>query len=134
MPKPTTIYCCACETNVVARLTDGAEIYPHRPDLKALPFWKCDKCGNFVGCHHKTRNRTRPLGCIPTKQIKQMRMQIHALIDPIWQADVIPRRMLYKMLSRVLGREYHTADIRSMQEASKIIDFVKTIQVASNVG
>ena len=134
MPKPKTIYCCACYTNVVARLTDGAEIYPHRPDLKALPFWKCDTCGNFVGCHHKTRDRTRPLGCIPTKQIKQMRMQIHALIDPIWQADVISRRMLYKMLSRVLGREYHTADIRSTQEASNIIDFVKTIKVTSNVG
>ena len=63
-----------------------------------------------------------------------MRVQIHALIDPIWQADVISRRMLYKMLSRVLGREYHTADIRSTQEASKIIDFVKTIKVTSNVG
>ena len=30
------IYCCGCEDKVIARLTDGAEIYPHRFDLPSL--------------------------------------------------------------------------------------------------
>lgn len=77
------IYCCGCEKKVPARLTDGAEIYPHRHDLSGLPFWKCDTCGNFVGCHHKTKNRTRPLGCIPTPEIKEARKRIHSLLDPL---------------------------------------------------
>ena len=69
----TKIWCCGCGKEVDARLTDGAEVYPHRRDLASLPFWKCDACGNFVGCHHKTRERTKPLGCIPTPEIKDVR-------------------------------------------------------------
>jgi hypothetical protein len=72
------IYCCKCGGYVNARLTDGKETYPHRPDLYGLPFWRCDTCKNFVGCHHKTKERTRPLGCIPTKAIKDARKKIHA--------------------------------------------------------
>ena len=80
------IRCCGCQKKVEARLTDGSEIYPHRKDLYSLPFWKCDVCGNFVGCHHKTKNRTRPLGCIPTPEIKNARKHIHAILDPLWQS------------------------------------------------
>lgn len=35
------IFCCGCQKEVDALLTSGAEIYPHRCDLKDLPFWKC---------------------------------------------------------------------------------------------
>lgn len=65
------IFCCCCENDVHARLTDGREIYPHRHDLYSLPFWRCDGCGNHVGCHHKTKDRTRPLGVIPTRHANQ---------------------------------------------------------------
>ena len=70
--KTKLIECVECKATVEARLTDGSEIYPHRKDLHKLPFWKCDHCGNFVGCHHKTKKRTRPLGCIPNKEIKKL--------------------------------------------------------------
>jgi len=77
------IYCCGCLIKVNARLTDGSEIYPHRKDLSSLPFWVCDKCGNYVGCHHKTSNRTAPLGCIPTSEIRAARNRIHKMLDPM---------------------------------------------------
>ena len=111
------IHCCGCAGDVAARLTDGGEIYPHRPDLRSLPFWRCDACGNFVGCHHKTANRTAPLGCIPTPELKNARRQLHALIDPIWQSGKMGRRELYAALSHDLGREYHTAETRTIEEA-----------------
>lgn len=111
------IHCCGCGREVDARLTNGAEIYPHRDDLRGLPFWKCDKCGNFVGCHHKTKNRTRPLGCIPTPELKEARKHLHALIDPIWQSGKMGRRELYAAMSRDLGWEYHTAKTRTMDKA-----------------
>ena len=60
--KRRSIFCCGCQRKVDARLTNGEEMYPHRYDLANLPFWKCDVCQNFVGCHHKTKNRTKPLG------------------------------------------------------------------------
>ena len=69
--------------DVEVRLTNGAEIYPHRKDLSELPFWKCDTCGNFVGCHHKTGDPTKPLGVIPTSEIKRARQHIHRILDPI---------------------------------------------------
>ena len=121
------IYCCGCEKEVEPRLTDGSEIYPHRGDLKRLPFWKCDECRNFVGCHHKSRDREKPLGCIPTKLIRKARSDIHKLIDPIWKIGKMSRSKLYKMLSNELGREYHTGDINSIEEARKVYHFAKTL-------
>ena len=121
------IHCCGCSGDVSARLTDGKEIYPHRPDLRGLPFWKCDKCGNFVGCHHKTPNRTRPLGCIPTPEIKEGRKRIHAVIDPVWHSGRVPRGKLYASIGKELGRDYHTADTRSIEDIEAVY------QAATNV-
>lgn len=112
------IYCCGCGGEVSARLTDGCEIYPHRLDLHDLPFWTCDACGNFVGCHHKTKNRTEPLGCIPTAELKEARKKLHALIDPIWKSGKMRRNDLYKAISRELGYNYHTANVRTLGEAT----------------
>jgi hypothetical protein len=121
------IYCCQCVADVDARLTDGSEIYAHRPDLYSLPFWKCDSCGNFVGCHHKTKNRTAPLGCIPSKEIKDARIHIHALLDPIWQSGVIGRKQIYAQISEKVGWKYHTAKIRTIEEARTVYKVVQDI-------
>ena len=114
------LYCCGCQATTTARLTNGAEIYPHRPDLRDLPFWRCDHCGNYVGCHHKTQDRTRPLGCIPTPEIKNARRHIHQLLDPVWQSGRMTRQVLYRALGDALGRQYHTANIRSIEEAREV--------------
>ncbi len=127
------IYCCKCSKSVEARLTDGSEIYPHRPDLYSLPYWVCDSCGNFVGCHHKTTNRTRPLGVIPTPEIKAERRKIHALIDPLWKSGKMHRKEVYKQLSKAIGKEYHTGEIRSVEDAKNILEVVKKL-TCSNGG
>lgn len=114
------LYCCACKKDVPAQLTNGAEIYQHRRDLSDIPFWRCDTCKNYVGCHHKTLMRTRPLGCIPTPAIKESRNDIHAMLDPIWQRGIMSRSKIYSTLSKALGRDYHTADIRSIEDAQKV--------------
>lgn len=114
------IYCCGCKEKIEAVLTDGREIYPHRKDLFSLPFWKCSKCNNFVGCHHKTKNRTRPLGCIPTVEIKNARKHIHKILDPIWMSGSISRNKLYSKISKKIGWKYHTANIRTIEEARQV--------------
>lgn len=124
------IFCCECREKVNARLTEGEEIYPHREDLKDLPFWICDKCKNFVGCHHKTDNPIKPLGCIPTKEIKKARKYIHALLDPLWKSKKVSRKELYNKISKELEhlgykkRQYHTAQIRSVEEARDVYRIV----------
>ena len=125
------IYCCGCGTDVTARLTDGRETYRHRPDLRSLPFWKCDACGNFVGCHHKTSDRTRPLGVIPTAEIKTARSHIHRVLDPLWQGKKIDRKALYRQIADRIGiAEYHTAEIRSVEQAREVYRVVKEIGAA----
>lgn len=121
------IHCCQCQTKVDARLTNGAEIYPHREDLYDLPFWKCDACGNHVGCHHKTRDRTRPLGNIPNKEIRNARQHIHRILDPLWKEGRIKRGALYDKLSAALGYEYHTAEIANLTEARRVYLLVKDL-------
>ena len=122
-----TIYCCGCQADVASRLTDGREIYPHRPDLHALPFWICDGCGNNVGCHHKTKDRTRPLGVIATKRIKAIRMAIHAVIDPVWRSGRLSRQDVYSALSKEMRRQYHTAAIKTTAEGENMLAAAKRL-------
>ena len=122
------IYCCGCEKEVESILTSGKEIYPHRSDLQSLPFWKCDKCQNFVGCHHKTKNRTQPLGCIPTVEIRNARKSIHAVLDPIWKNGLMTRKSVYSELSKKLGYSYHTANIKTLDQVKLILDEIFKIK------
>lgn len=119
------IYCCGCAQTKAVRLTNGSEIYPHRKDLYELPFWVCDSCGNFVGCHHKTKERTKPLGVIANSEIKKARQHIHRILDPLWESGKFKRKEIYRKLSDRLGYEYHTAEIRCIDEARKIYRIVR---------
>jgi len=120
--KRTPIYCCGCGETVDARLTSGREIYPRRHDLAHIPIWKCDACGSYVGCHRKTKNPMRPLGHIPTKAIHNARQRIHAVLDPLWKSGGVKRSVIYKKLSDRLGWGYHTAKIRSIEEAAIVLE------------
>jgi hypothetical protein len=112
------IWCCKCNAEIPARLTSGREIYPHREDLFELPFWKCDTCKNYVGCHHKTKEAARPIGNIPTADLRAARSQIHKVLDPIWRLNIMPRGKVYSELARRLGvKEYHTAELKTINDA-----------------
>lgn len=126
-PITKSIYCCACDKDVDARLTDGEEIYNHRKDLKGLPFWKCDACKNYVGCHHKTPDRTRPLGNIPTKELRSERQRIHKILDPIWKEGKMERKQVYGLISKKLEYPFHTSEIKTVEEARKIYAIVQEI-------
>jgi hypothetical protein len=111
---PICPYC-----SIPAMKTDGVEIYPHRPDLAAKMFWKCERCGAYCGCHGNT---DRPLGVPANAQLRRARMILHErLLDPLWmEADRNPiytpesnnaRRMIrakarsrvYRYLAQQLG-------------------------------
>lgn len=117
-----SIYCCACTRDVDARLTDGAEVYPstNSKDFAKLPFWICDSCGNFVGCHHKSSMPIEPLGSIPTPRLKLARQHIHAILDPIWKSGTMDRTALYLKVGNLLGYPYHTGEIRTIEEAERV--------------
>lgn len=117
-------YCCACQREVKLNLCTGADIYPGRRDLRDLLFWQCPTCRNYVGCHKGSKF---PLGVVPTPAIRQARMKIHRLIDPLWKGGKLHRRELYKKLSEALGYEYHTANIRSLNQADSVYRTAKEL-------
>lgn len=132
LPETRTLYCCQCQKDVPARLTNGEEIYPHRPDLFHLPFWKCDTCKNYVGCHHKTTKPTNPLGNIPNLDMRYARQKIHEILDPLFLSGAYNRRHLYAKLSKKLGYKYHTAEIKTLEEARRVYAAVQEIIKLNN--
>lgn len=121
---PRSIWCCTCGCHVAARLTSGQEIYPHRGDLQDLPFWKCDQCANYVGCHRNSKNLVA-LGCIPTPQLRAARKQLHGLIDSIWQSGRMRRRDLYAAISLELGWKFHAGGTKTMEEVGAALKVVR---------
>lgn len=117
------IWCCGCSGNSFATLKRGDEIYPHRKDLKAAFFWKCNSCGNYVGTHKHSKKHT-PLGVISTQEIRAHRRKIHKAFDPLWKSGKISRNAAYKLISKKCGYEYHTAEIRTVEEAERIYAIV----------
>ena len=123
----TTIYCCVCERETECELIYGKVIYPHRKDLYKARFWRCPTCGGFVGCHRKSTTPTKPLGCIPTKEIKEIRIAIHASLDHLWRYCGWSKSKLYREISAFVGYEFHTAEIRSVDEGNKVLGYVNSI-------
>lgn len=124
------IYCCTCKKDIDCKFVKGNVVYPHRPDLAEKNFYICPKCKQYIGCHPNTN---RPLGVIPTQEMKKARMIIHGLIDPLWKKGIISRGKLYRLIAKELGiKQYHTGWTRSIGQcrqvyraASKIIKELK---------
>ena len=126
------LYCCGCCEKVEPTLILGDKAYPHRRDLYKLKFWMCEKCLNFVGCHKYGCGDT-PLGCIPTKEIKKLRSQIHSIIDPIWRSGKLKRGKTYKIMSGKLGFKYHTASLRTISECQEALVHAREIKNGNDI-
>lgn len=97
-----------------ARLVDGASIYPHRPDLVALKFWRCDPCAAWVGVHKGTEN---PLGILAKAELRKLKSQVHALFDPIWKGRAMKRSKAYRWLAKGLGISKDECHVGMFDEA-----------------
>jgi len=73
------------------------------------------------------------LGCIPTKEIKNARQHIHRILDPLWKSGLATRNEIYKIISDEFGFKYHTAQIRSVDEARKIYAFILKMQKQAEI-
>lgn len=124
MSRPAICSHCGSKGDLVS----GVDIYPHRPDLSPLSFWKCVSCNAFVGCHRAgakvptkngrvTSDGTLPLGTMANAELRRLRSLVHNVFDPYWKLDAywvshpaftpVPRnerrRALYKWLAEKLN-------------------------------
>lgn len=123
-----------CEKTVKARLTNGAERYPHRPDLADIPQYTHDECGTWVGTHHKSSQPHRPLGILATPEMYKWRIRIHDTIDPIWKNGHIKRAQVYAHMSKRLGYQYHTGELRTIEEAKRALSIAEDLYSKSILG
>ena len=59
-------------------LNSSAKIYGGRD---YGPVWYCDKDQAWVGCHRGTMS---PLGRLANAELRKLKMNVHAVFDPIW--------------------------------------------------
>jgi hypothetical protein len=45
------------------------------------PVWQCLECDAYVGCHPDGA----PLGRLADKELRQAKMAVHSVFDPLWQ-------------------------------------------------
>ena len=115
------IFCVEFDEDVRAKMVSGNIVYPRSRQLAHDKFWMCNSCKNFVGCHkNANKNKLKPLGVIANKELKQARIVIHELIDPIWKEEKLKRGEVYALISSQLGYPYHTGDLRSLDEARRV--------------
>ena len=114
--------CINCNKDVDAELVTGNIIYPHRPDLKNRNFYKCPLCGEYVGCHPNT---IKPLGCIPSKELRQARIKVHNKLDILWRSGKYKRAEIYKTLSEHFGYKYHNGNTKTVTECEEAIQVLE---------
>jgi len=83
-----------------SKLTSGAEIYPHRKDLKNLRFYSCSGCDAYVGTHKGT---VKPLGRLANKELRKAKSAAHRAFDPLWKLKNMTRKEAYSWLAKELG-------------------------------
>ena len=108
---------CYCGSS--SHLDTNAKIYNGK-EYGNGKIWLCDRfpdCRGSVGTHPDGS----PLGSICDPETKRLRMQVHDLIDPIWQNDTTrskkkARGSVYGWMSRITGvHPYHTGNLTKEQ-------------------
>lgn len=98
-----------------AQLVGGDQIYPHRPDLADLKFWRCVPCGAWVGVHKGTEN---PLGILAKAELRKLKSRVHAIFDPQWRSNpMMSRSKAYRWLAKKLGIPKEECHVGMFNEA-----------------
>lgn len=109
-----TVTCPYC--NAPAEKVTGSVVYPHRPDLSRLVFWRCLPCGARVGTHIDSG---KPLGTLAKEELRNLRREAHGVLDPMWRRNdggMLFRGYVYLWLKKRLGTK-SIPHIGSMDEA-----------------
>lgn len=105
-----------------AELVTGEKTYPHLTSLHHIPFWFCQPCEAWVGCHPGTKT---PLGSVANAELRLKRMQAHSAFDSTW-TNRKERSKQYAWLADVMGLSEDKCHIGSFSEeqCQQVLDAV----------
>lgn len=128
LPHPDCDYCGAPAT--LARM--GDEPYPYRDDHG--PLWICVPCQAWIGIFARS-TRHVPLGRLADAQLRDLKVKLHAALEPLVQAKVRrdgcnvfeARSKGMKWLAQAIGVEpdkcsIHTLDAEQCERAIAIVE------------
>jgi hypothetical protein len=119
MKKVTCPYC-----GSAAELQDAFVIYRQLGYGDVYVCGDYPSCDSYVGVHSGT---DKPKGSLAQRELRELRKKSHALIDPLWRADGLPRDGVYRAAAQVLNlKEFHIGDMRE-KEAQFFVDNFATI-------
>lgn len=113
-----TIWCTCCNKMMPSVLREAKLVTPKSKPASML--WVCTGCLNYISCHQHSGGLIKPMGCIANPELRAARKHIHAKLDAIWRLGFMTRNDIYASLSNSIGREYHTAEIKTVPEARNI--------------
>lgn len=119
-PYPIPTECPYCGEEVV--FTSNKEIYGR--EYGNGKCYKCTKCDAYVGVHDGTEI---PLGRLADKELRTLKMECHAVFDPLWQNGKQKRKEAYRELAEKLGiaeAECHFGWF-DKEMLTKVIDLLK---------
>ena len=101
---PIPILCPYCGAPVI--FTSNAAVYGK--EYGNGKCYKCTACDAYVSIH---RGTDIPMGRLANQELRDLKIQCHALFDPIWKnKGPVSREQAYSWLARALGippRECH---------------------------
>lgn len=68
----------------------------------------CRPCDATVGTHGRTKN---PKGTLANKELRQLRMEVHAIFDPLWKSGKMMRHNAYAVLQKLMNLPKEKAHI-----------------------
>ena len=108
--------------NKEAPWISNEEVYGKRYGKSYMCYW-CEPCDAYVGCHQNTRV---PLGIMANKFLRQQRMKIHRIIDPLWKSGEYTRKSIYGRITNEIRREFHVGNCNEL-DCKEILELLPTI-------
>lgn len=101
---------------------DNKEVYGKRYGKSYMCYY-CRPCDAYVGCHNNSR---APLGTMANKALRQKRMEVHSIIDPLWKRGKFSRGDVYAKLADAFGETVHVGQ-SDMGRCDQIIEVSKSL-------
>ena len=101
-----------------AKYGENKEVYGRNYGQSYMCYY-CKACDAYVGTHNNT---TTPLGTMANKELREMRIKTHKIIDFPWKQKMKTRREVYKMLKKSFGYPVHIgkSDLEQCKEIIKV--------------
>ena len=121
------VYCLGCNRLVKALLVKGVDVEPNVNLIADDFFYQCSTCKGYVGCHKNAKNRTEPLGVIPSEHIRQARLRVYNGFCIVAEHHKCTIAVIYKKLAKKIGKRITIAKIKSNDEAIDILKILDEI-------